>query len=637
MKKIIFGFFILITCCFAFACGEKEEEKTPTPDVPVEPTPTPDVPTQPDEPTPDVPVEPTPTPDVPTQPDEPTATPDVPVEPTPTPDEPKDLQTEIYEWLKAKYDNIKITGDIELVETYKDTDITLFCDISDIKCLNYGGKFTAPIVDIEGSITYFVLLDGEEYQYEFPVVFKGYSNVYDATGEWIKKQIGKSVSFDYILPLECNEFGTTIQWVYNGKKLDNGKITTINVDELDREIEFTYVVAKNGNSKPAKMSIYVSSLNDDQKVKQVARELADKYDAGLIDSNITLEKTDELFSTNIKWKSWAEHIVTSKGEYIKPLNTQKIKMQVTIRLNDAQYMTDIVMNVKGIDAPTEWGKIEAFLDMINVKNVKNQSFYLYGCEEGYYQVKTRNYGYLPFYRNEELKVTEDILPDDSPLKANRARTSTNYITIHNTGMAHPTATAKGLNDYIHSTTRVASWHFSVDDTEAYQELKLGEVGWHAGDGSHVYGDYWFSGGVWCIGGGNNNSVGLETCVYSGVDYNMVMRNVGKLVSKLLVTYNLSTSDIRQHYDFSGKDCPQVLRQAGRWAEQLQLIELEYYARTQLKGVQFTWKSLNPEIMDDLGRVSATRPAQAVQVGYEVTVKYNGETKIYTYSSTLNKL
>ena len=225
------------------------------------------------------------------------------------------------------------------------------------------------------------------------------------------------------------------------------------------------------------------------------------------------------------------------------------------------------------------------LERINVKNVKNQSFYLYGCEEGYYQVKTTNYGYLPFYRNDELKVTEDILPDDSPLKANRMRTSTNYVTIHNTGMAHPTATAYGLNEYIHTTDRVASWHFSVDDKEAYQELKLGEVGWHAGDGSRYYGQYWESGGVWCIGGGNNNSVGLETCVYSGVDYNMVMRNTAKLVAKLLVQYNLSTSLVRQHYDFSGKDCPQVLRQSGRWAELLELIELEYYARTELKGHQ----------------------------------------------------
>ena len=40
-------------------------------------------------------------------------------------------------------------------------------------------------------------------------------------------------------------------------------------------------------------------------------------------------------------------------------------MQVSIRLNDALYMTDITMNGKGIDAETEWEKVEAFLERIN--------------------------------------------------------------------------------------------------------------------------------------------------------------------------------------------------------------------------------------------------------------------------------
>ena len=140
-------------------------------------------------------------------------------------------------------------------------------------------------------------------------------------------------------------------------------------------------------------------------------------------------------------------------------------------------------------------------------------------------------------------------------------------------MAHQQQSAQGLNEYIHTTDRIASWHFSVDDKEAYQELKLGEVGWHAGDGSYSYGDYYYNEDYkyWSIGGGNNNSIGIEMCVYSGCDFNMVMRNTAKLVSKLLIQYNLTPSDVRQHHDFSGKNCPQVIREAGRWAEMIELI------------------------------------------------------------------
>ena len=67
MKKLLFIFFMVFAVTCFIGCGEKEDTKTPTPDVPTG-EPTPEDPTQPVEPTPDVPTEP----DVPTQPVEPT-------------------------------------------------------------------------------------------------------------------------------------------------------------------------------------------------------------------------------------------------------------------------------------------------------------------------------------------------------------------------------------------------------------------------------------------------------------------------------------------------------------------------------------------------------------------------------------
>ena len=59
----------------------------------------------------------------------------------------------------------------------------------------------------------------------------------------------------------------------------------------------------------------------------------------------------------------------------------------------------------------------------------------------------------------------------------------------------------------------------------------------------------------CIGGGNLNSIGIESCVYQGVDFNMVMRRLAKLTAMLLITYHLTSKDVKQHYDFSGKKLP----------------------------------------------------------------------------------
>ena len=253
---------------------------------------------------------------------------------------------------------------------------------------------------------------------------------------------------------------------------------------------------------------------------------------------------------------------------------------------------------------------------------------------------TYNYGYIFFYTNTDLKVTEDIIPLSHAGRPGTTRKSTNYITIHNTGMAHPQSNAEYLNTYIHKdTTREASWHFSVDDKEAYQHLPLNEVGWHAGDGSSQYGGIHYNDtyNKWCINGGNQNSVGIENCVYKGVDYNLVMRNLAKLVAGLLVQYGLTTTDIRQHYDFAGKDCPQVLRQSGRWAEQLELIELEYYALTELQGLQFEWTSLTPEYLDNTGKVASTRPNSATKVAYKVKVSGDNYLEEFSFESTLKAI
>lgn len=285
----------------------------------------------------------------------------------------------------------------------------------------------------------------------------------------------------------------------------------------------------------------------------------------------------------------------------------------------------------------QWEKIEKLLDDINIKQIKNQKFYLYGYEEGYEKILTENIGYLPFYDQNDMEIKVELLPDDSPLKPNRKRTATKYIVIHNTGMAAPTATAKGLNDYIHQTDRVASWHFSLDDKETYQQLDVDEVGWHAGDGHHTWDETYFNStyNAQCIGGGNENGIGIESCVYQGVDFNKVLRRLAKLTAQLLIKYDLEIKDVKQHYNFSGKNCPQVIRESDRWEEFLFLVKLEYSFQKELKGVKFKWKSLSPEIMDDEGTI-VNHPGKSLMVNYKVEVEFNNEKRTYRYSSELLK-
>lgn len=282
-------------------------------------------------------------------------------------------------------------------------------------------------------------------------------------------------------------------------------------------------------------------------------------------------------------------------------------------------------------------KIKYFLDQIYKKEINNQVFYLYGHEEGYEKVLSYNYGYLPFCIDEDLKITEHIVSsENTTIRSNRKRETTNYIVIHNTGMAHPSATAKGLDEYIHTTTRAASWHFSVDDKEAFQQIPIDELGWHAGDGLNKYPKIWLNDKGFHLGGGNLCGVGIESCVYKGVNFNKVMRNVAKLTADLLIQYNLGINAVKQHYDFSSKNCPQVIREAKRWDELIHLIKLEYYRKTQLKDVVFNFKSLEPEIMDDFGAI-INHPIKSKEISYQVKVVYDDKNEVFEYKTKVSRL
>ena len=259
-----------------------------------------------------------------------------------------------------------------------------------------------------------------------------------------------------------------------------------------------------------------------------------------------------------------------------------------------------------------WKDIEDFLNKITDREIATGDFYLFGAEKGYEKVLAANRGYLPLYRNEELEIEDGVVPASNTfIRPGRNRYKTKYIVIHNTGMASPVMTAERLSRSINNSTREASWHFTVDDNEIYQQLRLDEVGWHAGAKE-----------------GNEYGIGIEICTYQGIDFNDAIRRAAKLTAKLLIDYNLGLDAVKQHYDFSGKNCPQVLREAGRWEEFLELVEIEYLGQSKFSAVKFEWRSESPGQLDNNGRVIGNADA----VRYQAEITYRGETRVYKFTS-----
>lgn len=137
-----------------------------------------------------------------------------------------------------------------------------------------------------------------------------------------------------------------------------------------------------------------------------------------------------------------------------------------------------------------------------------------------------------------------------------------FVTVHQTGN-----TSKGANAQMHADYqangaggRSASWHYQVDDKEAIQSFSHDAQCWHATDGR---------------GPGNLNSIAVEICINSDGDYKKAVQNGAELVRQILDQEGLSIDKVKQHADWSNKNCPAQIR-AGKdgigWNDFIKLVE-----------------------------------------------------------------
>lgn len=206
-----------------------------------------------------------------------------------------------------------------------------------------------------------------------------------------------------------------------------------------------------------------------------------------------------------------------------------------------------------------------------------------------------------------------------------------WVVIHDTAS---TGTGSGAlahanylwNNVANQEDRVASWHYTIDDHAVYQHLPEEERGYHAGDGSTNPGEGSYE------GGGNRNGIGIEMSVNDDGDMMRTWQRTAKLVVDILTRHNMPRSQMKYHNDFSGKDCPNTLRNAGLIPLFEEFVDAEFHMKTTFPNAQITFTSNNPDYLDNHGRVIQI-PERAVTVSYTITVTDNGVTEsrtFYTY-------
>ena len=159
----------------------------------------------------------------------------------------------------------------------------------------------------------------------------------------------------------------------------------------------------------------------------------------------------------------------------------------------------------------------------------------------------------------ELNIVQDFISVGSSNRPGKRLLPT-AITIHNTDNSDAGANAAAHARYqkgADARKREVSWHFTVDDKSVYQSLPTNEMGWHTGTTK-----------------GNATSIGIEICMNAGLDAPAAYRRAAVLTAVLAFQNGIKVpSQIFQHHDWSGKNCPRVLRaNPTGWADFLNQIK-----------------------------------------------------------------
>jgi len=123
------------------------------------------------------------------------------------------------------------------------------------------------------------------------------------------------------------------------------------------------------------------------------------------------------------------------------------------------------------------------------------------------------------------------------------------------------------------------------------------------------------------GGGNRNSIGIESCINVGSDVFLCWAKLAKLVAFLLEEQGLDITAVVQHNFFSGKDCPMTMRHAEMWQYFVSMVRAEYLVRTYLKDYNIQFISSDPALVSNNGRV-INLPNVATRVAYTVRITNN---------------
>lgn len=178
-----------------------------------------------------------------------------------------------------------------------------------------------------------------------------------------------------------------------------------------------------------------------------------------------------------------------------------------------------------------------------------------------------------------MNIKEMLAPVGSKCRPGQRLKGFVGVTIHNTGNTSQGANALSHGRYLQGGGKntQASWHYCVDENCITRSIPENEVAWHAGDGA---------------GSGNYKTVAIEICMNSDGNIKRATDNATELTADILRRHGMKQAEgyVYQHNHWSGKNCPQKIREGApyNWQAFLnkvnQILEEEEMTEEQVKAI-----------------------------------------------------
>jgi hypothetical protein len=443
-------------------------------------------------------------------------------------------------------------------------------------------------------------------------------------GVYLKTAIPDEISEDVEFLTTNPFFEMNVIYQTNSDFITNEGIVTR--DQTDRFVTISLTVTYQDRTKIFSKSVKILMIPAETQAANTNQWIQENV-GGLVSAESgALPVTEGVYDRSLVWLG-SEPGMIMDGQLFPSLNSSAVKLVARYVIANQKYQYVFGYASEGVSE-------------------MNKNEYINNFFSHLFPTSASNRINVPY--EEEVVVTQSIVYPNTVnqmrpgagLVGQKMNGGVKYIVIHDTGMSGAADTAVGVDSYIHAQAnslsgRVASWHYSIDDTDCFQHVPNDEIAWHAGDGSHAYGTTYYNNDykAWCIGGGNQNGIGIETCINFGGNYQKTLRRTAKLVATLLNEYGLGLDAIKQHNDFSGKGCPAVIRSSvGRWEEFLKMVEFQLFL-LQLDGpISYKLAIDDPEAINYDGIVNQDMINDAI-VNLNLAVNVNGVSSSYDYAIT----